>query len=138
MKAVLLFLLALILPVSAHTYIVKAKVVDETDSLATGAVAPICTTDTAAFITAPIDEEGLFTISYSKKGNYIVKVQLTGYEAFTGPITLENDSDLGVIKLRRHDTVPTETPALSTSPFEVDFLHMIFYGHFPGRRPVFQ
>ena len=67
MKPVLPFLLALILPVSAHAYIVKAKVVDETDSPATGAVAALCTTDTAAFITAPIDEEGLFSIIYSKK-----------------------------------------------------------------------
>lgn len=108
MKPVLPFLLALILPVSAHAYIVKAKVVDETASPATGAVAALCTTDTAAFITAPIDEEGLFSISYSKKGNYIVKVQLTGYEAFTGPITLENDSDLGVIKLRPADNELTE------------------------------
>lgn len=71
MKPVFLYLLAFLLPISAQAYIVKAKVVDETESLATGAVATLCNKDTTALVPASVDNNGLFSIEYARKGSIL-------------------------------------------------------------------
>lgn len=99
MKPVLPYLLALLLPISARAYIVKAKIIDETDSPATGAVAALCASDSTALMAANADSNGEFAIDYAHKGHYMLKVQLIGYETYIHEFKLEKDTDLGEIKL---------------------------------------
>ena len=99
MKPVLPYLLALLLSISARAYIVKAKIIDETDSPATGAVASLCASDSTALMAANADSNGEFAIDYAHKGHYMLKVQLIGYETYIHEFKLEKDTDLGEIKL---------------------------------------
>ena len=99
MKPVLPYLLALLLPISARAYIVKAKIIDETDSPAVGAAAVLCSSDSTALIAANATSDGMLALDYAHKGHYMLKVLLIGYETYIHEFKLEKDTDLGEIKL---------------------------------------
>lgn len=103
MKYPLLCLLAIIMPLHMQAHIITAKVIDETDSPATGATAAISNTDSIALAAATVDSDGAISINTKLKGRHILSVQLLGYETYTTDINIDGDIDLGTIRLTPED-----------------------------------
>ena len=83
-------------------YSIKLKLVDEKTG---GPVAYATASVTLKGETSPekyvlTDAEGAGTIVKLKKGTYIVKAELMGYQAYKKEVTLEKNMDLGVIRMR--------------------------------------
>ena len=83
-------------------YSIKLKLVDEKTG---GPVAYATASVTQKGETSPekyvlTDAEGAGTIVKLKKGTYIVKAELMGYQAYKKEVTLEKNMDLGVIRMR--------------------------------------